>query len=151
MTSIGCRYLIDNNTLIQLSRAQRGSTYFTTCVRIPSSVLEEAQALPDHQALTRLEYPTSPSVLQHLISVMATLAPNDFSLVDLYANEGHADPFLVACALDGRANEEWTLFPHTWVVVSDDKAVRQKAAEFELSTLDNRQFAERIDRAIAAP
>ena len=140
-------YFVDTNTLTQLTRPLRSTELFRGSVRIPRAVLAEAKGLPDISELKSLEYPTTASVLRCLVTVLETVPIDDTRLLDLYRNRGNADPFLVACAIDARNQEPVTLFPQTWVVVSGDTAVREKAAEFELTTLTNREFAERIGAA----
>lgn len=144
-------YFVDTNTLTQLTRPLRSTELFRRTVRIPRAVLAEAKGLPDIEELKTLEYPTTPSVLRCLVRVLETVPVGDTRLLDLYGNRGNADPFLVACAIDARNQEAATLFPRTCVVVSGDRAVRGKAAEFDLSTLTNREFAERIDVAAHTP
>ena len=143
-------YVVDTNTLTQLSRPQRATDLFHQSVRIPRAVLAEASGLPDIDELTALEYRTTPSVLRCLIAILETVPPTDTDLLDLYKNLGNADPFLVACALDGREKEQGSLFPRAWIVVTDDGAARKKAEEFELVTLSNQEFAERILTGMSA-
>lgn len=66
--------------------------------------------------------------------VMATVPEDDTALVNLYANKGAPDPMLVACALDAMQESENRLFDPTWIIASNDKAVRAKAAEFEIES-----------------
>ncbi|XAS74087.1 hypothetical protein VUN82_09765 [Micrococcaceae bacterium Sec5.1] len=135
-------YLIDNNVLSHLSPAQRASEFFRTQCRIPAEVLHEAgHAHAD--AFRAVEYPTTASVLTFLQKVMATVPENDISLVNLYANKGAADPLLVACALDGIQQSETWLFGPTWIIVSNDKAVRAKGAEFGVESCTREEFATR--------
>jgi hypothetical protein len=144
-------YLVDTNTLTQLTRRQRSTDLFRSSVRIPRAVLAEARGLPDISELKALEYPTTASVLRCLVAVLQTVPVDDTRLLDLYRNRGNADPFLVACAVDARNQEPATLFPDTWIVVSGDTAVRDKAAQFQLTTLTNLEFAERLNAATGTP
>ncbi|KAE8762289.1 hypothetical protein [Georgenia thermotolerans] len=147
MTDFGTVYVVDTNTLSQLGRRRRAGTFFLEKARIPSEVLHEADQFHDLQALQGLEHPTTPSVLQWLTRVMATVPMDDTRLVDLYANRGGADPLVVACALDGRDRERQYLNPQEWAVVTADNAVRAKAEEFGLRVLSNTEFAALIDTA----
>lgn len=104
-------------------------------------MLYEARGFPDIGELNACKYETTPDVLRHLITVMASVPVADTGLVDLYANEGNADPLIVACALDGRCRDEYKLFGPLWVIVSDDRAVREKAAEFNIEIRRGREFA----------
>ncbi|MGE2728974.1 hypothetical protein ACQI4F_05835 [Mycolicibacterium vaccae] len=72
---------------------------------------------------------------------MATVHVADTSLVDLYANQGNADPLIVACALDARSQDEDKLFGPVWMIVSDDRAVREKAVEFCVEVRTSKEFA----------
>lgn len=76
---------------------------------------------------------------------MAIVPDDDTHLVDLYANRGNADPFVVACALDGEQEDGQYLDPPERIVVTDDKAVGDKAAEFRIRVLANTEFAYSID------
>lgn len=133
-------YLLDNNVLSHLSRAQRASDFFLTRCRLPTEVIHEAIGYPDATTFGRVEYPTTADVLRHLRNVMVSVAVGDTALVNLYANKGAADPMLIACALDGMENRTEYLFGDTWVVVSNDKAVRAKATQLSVESLSRQEF-----------
>lgn len=145
MSGFDAKYVVDTNSLTQLGIRRRASRFFIGNARIPSEVLNEAKGFPDIAALRRNEYPTTATVLEQVRKVMATVAVNDTTLVNLYANHGNADPFVVACALDGRDRDAQSLFATEWVVVTEDKAVRAKADEFGLRALPSTEFAALID------
>jgi hypothetical protein len=138
------RYLIDNNVLSKLSLAQRSSQAFRARCVLPSEVLFEASGFPDIEALSQLEAPVTPQVLQQLQRVMRTVSVADFTLVDLYANKGNADPILIATALDKAANSADTLFPEEWRIVTDDVAVQRKAAESDVRVMSSGEFLARL-------
>ncbi|QYF74875.1 hypothetical protein [Cryobacterium sp. PAMC25264] len=135
-------FLIDNNALSHLTRAQRDSQFFLQCCRIPTEVIHEAKGHPDWESFKAFEYPTTGKVLSALREVMASVPTDDRTLVDLYANKGGADPVLVACALDGERDNFEHLFGPSWTIVSNDKAVRAKAEEFGIQALTRDQFAD---------
>ena len=141
MSSFGCEYVIDNNTLGQLSSSQRASIFFREHAHIPSEVLHEARGFPDIDELQRNEYGTTTAVLSQLARIMATVTATDTDLVDLYANRGNADPLVVACALDGQDRDSQYLDAPEWFIVTGDKAVRAKAEEFDLKVVTNSDFA----------
>lgn len=145
MSEFGTEFVIDNNTLGQLSRSQRASSFFREHARIPSEVLYEARGFPDIKELRRNEYPTTSAVLSQLTRVMATVRTTDTALVNLYANQGNADPIVVACALDCQYQDSQYLVAPEWVVVTGDKAVRTKAEEFGLNVLSNDEYAVLIE------
>lgn len=133
-------YLLDNNVLSHLSRVQRASTFFLERCRLPLEVLHEAEGYPDAVALKPVGYPTTARVLELLRRVMATVPESDTSLVDLYANKGAADPLLIACALHAAEEAAPLLWKPTWVVVSNDKAVRAKATELSVTAYTREGF-----------
>ena len=145
MNDFGQRYVIDTNALSQMRRHRRASAFFRENAVIPSEVLREAEGFPDIDALRKNLYPTTSQVLSWLAKVMATVPVADTTLVDLYSNLGGADPLLVACALDGQAQDSPYLDAPEWVVVSGDDAVRDKAEEFGLKVLSNAEFEAIID------
>lgn len=147
MNDFGTRYVVDTNSLSQLGRHRRSSSFFVEHARIPSEVLHEADGFPDIARLRQNEYPTTAAVLRCLVTVMATVPVDDTSLVDLYANHGNADPFVVACALDGQEQDSQYLDAPEWVIVTADNAVRAKANEFGLGVLTNAEFAVLVDAA----
>jgi hypothetical protein len=147
MSAFGVAYVIDNNTLNQLSRSQMTSGFFRENAHIPSEVLYEARESSSIADVQQNEYQTTPSVLSQLIRVLSTVSATDTKLVDLYANQGNADPLVVACALDGRSQDSELLIAPEWVVVTGDKALRSKAEEFGLRVLTNAEFAALIDAA----
>jgi hypothetical protein len=147
VSAFGARYVIDNNTLNQLSRPQKASKHFRDNVHIPDEVLYEARESSDIADLRHNRYPTTQSVLTELVRVMANVPVDDTKLIDLYANQGNADPLIVACALDGENRDSQYLDAPEWIVVTSDKALRAKAEQFELRVITNSEFAALIDGA----
>ena len=137
-------YLVDNNALSALGQRRRSTEYFRAHCRITDEVLYEAREFPDIAELEALRYEVGPEVtrrvLVQLVKVMKSVPTSDTDLVDLYANKGNADPIIVACALDAMFQEECTLMPATWTIVSDDGAVRTKASEFGVPVLTSEEF-----------
>ncbi|MDQ1077276.1 MULTISPECIES: hypothetical protein [Microbacterium] len=133
-------YLLDNNVLSHLTQAQRASAFFHERCFLPSEIVHEAEGYPDAASFKDVEYPTTANVLKHLGAVMASVSADDTALVNLYANKGAADPMLIACALDGIEEAATLLWGPTWVVVSNDNAVRAKAAEFRVESRTREEF-----------
>lgn len=137
-------YLLDNNVLGKLTHAERAGAFVRARCRITADVLREAEGYPDIETLRRLEYPTTRPILKLIQYVMGSVPPGDFRLVHLYANKGAADPGLIACALHASAQSEDTLFAEKWHIVTDDKGVRSKAAEFAVPTLGSSGFLDLV-------
>ncbi len=133
------RYLVDNNALSRLTAKQRLSSFFSDNCRVTSDVLYEARGYVEPE-VADLEQPVTAAVLARLTAVMASVAPGDTSLVDLYANKGAADPVMIACALELQAIQDRTLFPDQWLIVTDDKAVAAAARVHGLTPLDSQAF-----------
>lgn len=133
-------YLLDNNALSHLSRAQRSSTFFLDRCYLPSEVVHEAEGYADSAIFRQVEYPTTARVLELLGQVMSTVPSSDTKLVNLYANKGSADPLLIACALHGMEVASAFLWGPTWIVVSNDKAVQAKGAELGVEVRTREQF-----------
>ncbi len=140
------RYLVDNNALGTLGSGRRQAKFFRDHCRLPEDVLYEARSRSDYSTLQDLVYPVTPSVLVRLRAVMSTVAPCDVSLVDLYKNLGAADPLIIASALDANEREN-NLFPDTWMIVSHDKALVLKAAEWKIACVSPAYLADLIDDA----
>lgn len=121
--------MLDTNALSQLRRHRRESEFFREHTVIPSEVLHEAQGFPDIDVLRANLYPTTSSVLDWLVRIMATVPVGDTKLVDLYANHGGADPLVVACALDGKTRDGQFLGAPEWVVVTSDAAEDQRPSD----------------------
>ena len=141
------RYLIDCNALSKLSLGQRASDFFRENCLIPSEVLHEARWFSDIEDLRAIEYPVSSGVLRAIAEVMATVPDGDIRLVDLYANRGNADPILIACALDGRRTDASYLWASTWIIASDDNAVRAKAVEFRIEVCTSAELIAALCKA----
>ncbi|MGW6130805.1 hypothetical protein ACWFNE_12340 [Cellulomonas sp. NPDC055163] len=136
-------YLLDANVLSRLTPEQRASRFIKGRCRIPSEVIYEARGLPDAQLVEELEIRASTTMLERLRDVMASIAPEDHSLVDLYRNRGGADPILIASALAANSGET-LLWPTVWHIVTDDKAVRTTATFFDIPTLGRTELVELI-------
>lgn len=138
-------YLLDNNALLTLTRAERSGRFVRERCRALTEVLYEAQGYPDIEALRRLEFEPNADILERIRRVMASVSPGDTDLlVDLYANKGNADPILIATAMYARELSETTLLPEEWVVVTDDRAVRRTAAQFGVPTLRSTEFRDLV-------
>lgn len=59
----------------------------------------------------------------------------DTRLIDLYKINGAADPGLIASILDAIAADDGMLFSDTWVLVTNDHAVADRAAEFRITSI----------------
>ena len=134
------RYLVDNNVLSRIGAGRRASNFFRNSCRLSGEVLHEASGFPDIEALQELDYPIDVDVLGRVREIMSTVRPGDTALVDLYRNLGNADPILIASALQAMDVSAETLFPEEWRIVTDDAAVRAKAAEFGVRTLGHDEF-----------
>ncbi|SCQ62658.1 Hypothetical protein PFR_JS9-2_1490 [Propionibacterium freudenreichii] len=141
------RYLVDTNALSKIGRRRRAAQYFHDRAMLPSEVLHEAESSPDIQRLRQLEFKTTPGVLQALLEVMKTVPADDSSLINLYKNQGGADPILVACALVARDDAGKYLFGDEWAIVTEDQAVCALAAEFGVPVVAPGEFEQRIDEA----
>jgi len=133
-------YLVDNNVLSHLSLAQRARDFSAQGAVSRQRCSTKRTTTPTPEALKEVEYGTSARVLGYLGTVTATLPEDNTSLVNLYANNGAADPMLVACALDGMQGSSDQLFGPTWIIVSNDKAVRAKASEFNVESCTREEF-----------
>lgn len=133
------RYLVDNNVLSKLTVAQRASEFFGQSCRVSSEVLYEARNYVE-KSVADAELPTTAAVLRRLTEVMSAVDPGDTTLVDLYANKGAADPVMIAAALEKQTRENATLFPNTWVIVTDDKAVASTARRVGLTVMASPDF-----------
>lgn len=138
-------YLVDNNALIALSAAQRSSKFFRSRCRIPTEVLHEARFLRNHSTLETLAYPVTPTVLEHVRAIMQMISVGAVDLVDLFKSTGAADPLLIASALDATDHNEGSLFPYTWVVVTNDRAAHELANSLEIETIRPSELARLID------
>lgn len=140
--------MVDTNTLIQIGQRRRSSEYFQETAVLPEEVIREATAFPDIATLRNSVYPTTSKVLEYLVRVMSTIPTEDTTLVDLYQNKGGADPLLIACALDGQSKDSAYLVASDWIVVTADDAVRRKAEEFGLRSMNNADFGAIIDASL---
>lgn len=139
------RYVLDANVVSRLTAEQRASPFVSAHCRIPSDVMYEIQGIPDGSSISHLELPVDARILARLRDVMATVAPTDLSLVNLYRNKGAADPVVIAAALaaDQGEGQLWSIH---WHVVSDDHAVRNTAATLGVPWLSRAHLVELIDR-----
>lgn len=138
-------YLLDANVLSRLKPEQRRSNFVIERCRVPEEVLYEVRGLPDIEDVERLGISPSRTMLERLRDVMASIAPEDHTLIDLYRDRGGGDPILIATALaEDRGHS--LLWATVWHVVSDDKAVRATASLFDVPSLSRAEFVKLIDR-----
>lgn len=142
-------YLVDNNALVALKRVRVRSAYFRAHCRVTADVLREASEHPERSVLAKDVCELTRAVLEQIRAVMKTVDVGDTGLVDLYKNKGAADPGLIASALEAIAADDGKLFCDTWILVTSDRAVEAKAAEFGVVTVRPEDLMEHIDTAPA--
>lgn len=141
------RFLVDTNALSKIGRHRRTTEFFLNRAALPSEVLHEASKSPDIETLQTLEFETTPAVLRALREVMDAVVVEDSTLLDLYRNQGGADPLMIACALAGRNETRQRLFGEEWLIVTEDKAVCTLAGRFGIKVVTPGEFARQIDEA----
>lgn len=146
MTFLQTRYIIDTNVLNKIDVNERATQFFKTRCSLPDAVLDEASGFPDIEELRKLRYRTTASLLQLLMEVMATIEVKDKRVVNLWKNKGAADPVLTAVALHAREQEQDRMLKIEWVIVTDDRAVRNLAEKHEVEVLSGDQFQEILRR-----
>lgn len=140
-------YLIDNNILSRLTRAQRAAEFLRNHCRITADVLYEARGYADEIEDVPVEEVTV-AVLDQLRHVMAHVEPQDTSLVDLYASKGSADPVLIATALARVAEEEQTFLPRRVIIVTEDNAVSHMATRLGMGQMGFETFVSLLDASV---
>lgn len=140
-------YLIDNNVLSRLTRAQRAAAFLRNHCRITADVLYEARGYADEIDDVPVEEVTA-AVLNQLHEVMAHVEPHDTSLVDLYASKGSADPVLIATALARAEEEQQTFLPRRVIIVTGDKAVAQMATRLGIEQMGFDSFVSLLEAAV---
>jgi len=142
------KYLVDTNALGFIGAKRRGSRFFRERCRVTEDVRYEARFTVRESALTGLTVSTTPRVLQHVSTIMATVPVGDTALLDLYGNKGAADPLLLATALAMNEDESGSLFGDEWVLVTADGALTAKAKEFGIATAAPEDLATLIDQSV---
>lgn len=137
------KYLIDNNALGLLGHRKKSQFFIEHC-RVPAEVAHESRKAAHAPLLEPVTIEMTPAILAELKRVMKTVPAGHTGLIDLYRFTGTADPILVAMAL---ALGTQDLFADSWVIVTDDKAVAAKAAEFSIDTMTPKELAAVIDEA----
>lgn len=143
------KYLVDNNALVALKRNRIRSEFFLSYCRVTADVLVEANQHPERAALIAVADEPTSEFLEQVRAVMRTVGVGDTRLVDLYKNKGTADPGLVASVLAAMAADDGMFFYDTWVLVTNDHAVAEKAAEFCIVTIKPEELAARIDASLS--
>lgn len=139
-------YLIDNNALGPLGD-RKESTFFKEHCRVPAEVAYESRRAKHAKLLDSVTVEMTPAILAQLAVVMKTIPASHTDLISLYSYKGTADPILVAIAVVLGTED---LFADTWMIVTEDKAVRAKAAEFSIGTLSAKELAAILDAATRA-
>jgi hypothetical protein len=139
------RYLVDNNAVAAIKSGRVRSQFFRDYCQVTSDVLWEAEGHPEEELLKESAIEVTVRVLENIRAVMSTMRVGDTQLVDLYKNKGAADPGLIASALDSIASEDRMLFADTWVLVTNDRAVLDKAAEFGIRTIKPQELSQLVD------
>lgn len=142
------RYLVDNNALNVLRRRHIQTAFFRDHCQVTTDVLWEAREHPEEAALKRNSRPQTAALVAHIRDVMKTVAAGDTRLVDLYGNKGAADPGLVGSILEATADDANKLISEVWTLVTKDRAVAIKAAEFGINVITPAALVEFIDGSL---
>lgn len=140
------RYLIDTNVVLRLGQETLlDSSFFIQRCHLVDEVIDELGPGLDWEMV---RYPITVRVLEYLTLVMASIPPGNVSLVDLYRNEGRADPVIIAAALNALEEDRGTLMGEIqeWAVASEDQAVRQTCAEFGIPTVGLAEMRQLVTR-----
>ena len=129
------RFLLDANVLSRLTPTQRVSAF----------VAERCRGRPDVHLVEPLELPSTAAMPERLRGVMASIAPEDSTLMDLYRDRGGADPVIVAAALTAERGDN-SLCPTVRHLVPDDRAGRMTASLFGLDVLSRAELVSLIER-----
>ena len=124
--------------------------FFRDYCQVTSDVLWEADGHPDEHLLSETAVDVNPAILEKIRTVMSTVGAGDKQLVDLYKNKGAADPGLIASVLELTAADDGMLFADEWALVTNDRAVREKAAEFGINSITPQDLADLIDAGIGS-
>lgn len=136
------QYIIDTNVLNKIDVHERATQFFTTSCLLPDAVLDEASGFPDIEDLRKLRYPTTAELLRVLMEVMTTIDIKNKRVVNLWQNKGAADPVLPAVVLHAREQQRDFMIKDKWVIVTDDKGVRDLAKKHEIEVLSGDRFRE---------
>lgn len=143
------RYIIDTNVLNKIDVHERATQFFTTSCLFPDAVLDEASGFPDIEDLRKLRYPTTAELLRILMEVMTTIDIKNKRVVNLWQNKGAADPVLTAVVLHAREQQKDCMLKDKWVIVTDDKGVRDLAEKHEIEVLSGDHFREILRERIS--
>ena len=141
-------YLVDNNALTAITAHRIRSEFFRSRCRITADVLWEAREHPEFTILVAAVKETTPAMLVQLKSVVGTVGVGHTNLIDLYQNHGAADPGLIASILESTMIDEGTFFSDTWVLVTNDHAVEELAAAFNIVTVKPEALSKLIDASV---
>ena len=150
MTFLQTRYIVDTNVLDKIDVHERATQFFKTSCSLPDAVLDEASGFPDIEDLRQLRYRTTASLLQILMEVMATIEVEDKRVVNLWKNKGAADPVLTAVVLHAREQQRDCILKYKWVIVTDDRGVRDLARKHEIEVLSGDHFREILREQISS-
>jgi len=132
-------FLVDTVTLSKMTASQRTSQFMRERCMVPSEVLYEARGMRDINVVAAPEYVTTVEVLNRVAVVVASLTEQD-KLLNLYENKGNGDVFLLAVALAEAQRTDQMLFGDRYVIATDDKGLRRKAADLEVPTCSSSEF-----------
>ena len=144
------RYIIDTNVLNKIDVHERATQFFRTNCLLPDAVLDEASGFPDIEDLRKLRYPTTAELLRILIKVMATIEIKDKRVVNLWQNKGAADPVLTAVALHACEQQRDCMLKDKWMIVTDDRGVRNLAKKHQIEVLSGDHFREILRERISS-
>ncbi len=142
------RYLVDNNALTALTGRRIESDFFAANCHITPDVLREASSRPERRVLEDCVTNVSADFFSMVRFVMSSEPVGDVRLVDLYRNKGAADPGLLATILLSNQVEDGMLLRSSWVLVTDDSRVREKAQVLGIEVHDSSQLKRIIDSSL---
>ncbi len=141
------RYLLDTVTVSKLSAEQLQSAVVRNQSHIPEEIMYELKDNHNFALLIDLKMEISAKYLEYVRRVLGLLADDDH-ILDLNNNEGNGDITLLAYAKCKMSEEVGTLFPETWVIVSDDTRLHEVASELNVAVRNTDEFVAILSSSI---
>lgn len=140
------KYVIDTVVAASLPIDIINHDFFDNHCFIPEEICYELRDNPNYHRFKRREIKTDINILSQLKNVFLAL-DRDSRLVDLYQNMGNGDALIIATALAKQAEEIGQLFPDKWIIVTEDKGLREAADKHDISHINRGDFIKIVNKS----
>lgn len=138
------KFLLDAVSVTRLGVGTLNSGFIQSSCLVPEEIFYEVGSQRKKEAIKKLVEKPNLEILKSAQALLTDLGTKN-SILDLYQNEGNGDVILLAAAISKKQQEDGTLFQTDWIIVTDDRDLRELAKQKKIKTFTTKKFIKHIN------